>query len=114
MTVTIWHKPRCSKSRETLALLQARGIVPVVRLYLTDPPTLADLRDALSRLDAPVRSLVRAAEADFQALNLPPDASDDTLLDLLARHPRLIERPLVLTDRGAAIGRPPEAVLRLL
>lgn len=112
--LTLWHNPRCSKSRETLALLQAHGQRPALRLYLEDPPTLAELRDAVRRLGQPARALARTAEADFRALNLPADADDETLLMALAANPRLIERPLLLAGDRAAIGRPPEAVLALL
>lgn len=114
MTLTIWHNPRCSKSRETLALLQAYGVFPNVRLYLTDPPDFAELVSALARLGQPGLALARTGEPDFRALGLPPDADDPTILRALAAHPHLIERPLVLTDDRAALGRPPEAVLALL
>ncbi len=111
MTV-IWHNPRCSKSRETLALLHARGIVPEVRLYLQDPPTGADLRAALNALGRPAADLVRRGEAAFRDLGLD-GADEDRLLAAMAAHPALIERPLVLHAGRAALGRPPEAVLAL-
>lgn len=113
MTLTIWHNPRCSKSRETLALLLARGQTPTVRLYLDEPPSLTELTEALARLNLPARALARTGEADFRALDLPDGADDATILKALASHPHLIERPLVLTDDRAALGRPPEAVLTL-
>lgn len=111
MTV-IWHNPRCSKSRETLALLQARGIVPEVRLYLQDPPTAAELRAALTALGRPAAALVRRGEALFRDLGLAT-AGEGTLIAAMAAHPALIERPLVLHGDTAALGRPPEAVLAL-
>lgn len=111
MTV-IWHNPRCSKSRETLALLHARGIVPEVRLYLQDPPTEAELRAALAALGRPAAGLVRRGEALFRDLGLAT-AGEDRLIAAMAAHPALIERPLVLHGDKAALGRPPEAVLAL-
>ncbi len=114
MTVTLWHNPRCSKSRDALALLQARGVAPEIRLYLDHPPSLAELIRALALLGLPARALARTSEADFRALLLPADADDQTILRALAAHPHLIERPLVMTGDKAAIGRPPEAVLSIL
>lgn len=113
MAVTIWHNPRCSKSRETLALLQARGIDPVVRLYLQDAPSQSDLTAALAKLGQPAATLVRWKEADLPA-GLTKDSPETTVLAALAANPRLIERPLVLTQDAAALGRPPEAVLDIL
>ena len=109
MALTIWHNPRCTKSRETLALLHARGPSPVIRLYLKDPPSRAELEAALALLDQPASALMRWKDTD-----LPRTASPSQILSALAQTPALIERPVVLTDRAAAIGRPPEAVLRIL
>ncbi|MFP1643048.1 arsenate reductase (glutaredoxin) [Pontitalea aquivivens] len=109
MALTIWHNPRCSKSRATLALLTDRGLTPTVRLYLQDPPTLAELRVALARLRQPATTLMRRKDSP-----LPHSATGDEILAALAADPRLIERPLVLTDTAAALGRPPEAVLAIL
>lgn len=114
MTVTLWHNPRCSKSRETLALLQSRGIDPVIRLYQTDAPSLADLKTALALLGLPARAIARSGDEAFRALNLAPDASDATILAALVRNPSLIERPVVFANGKAALGRPPEAVLKIL
>ncbi len=111
MTV-IWHNPRCSKSRETLALLHARGIAPEVRLYLQDAPTGAEIRAALAALGRPAADLVRRGEPAFRDLGLD-GADEDRLIAALAAHPALIERPLVLHAGRAALGRPPEAVLAL-
>jgi arsenate reductase len=110
---TIWHNPRCSKSRETLALLEAQGIAPAIRLYLQDPPSEAELRDALTRLGLPARDLIRRKEAAFRDAGLSPDSSDATLIAAMAANPVLIERPVVFHDDRAALGRPPEAVLAL-
>ena len=114
MTVTIWHNPRCSKSRETLALLQSRGIAPDIRLYQTDAPSLADLETALALLGLPARALARTGDEAFRALGLPADASDAAILKALAQNPSLIERPVVFANGKAALGRPPEAVLTIL
>lgn len=111
MTV-IWHNPRCSKSRETLALLHAHGIAPEVRLYLDDPPSGEEIRAALAALGCPATGLVRRGEALFRDLGLA-GAGEAALIAAMAAHPVLIERPLVLHGGRAALGRPPEAVLAL-
>ena len=110
---TIWHNPRCSKSRETLALLEAQGIAPTIRLYLQDPPSEAELQDALARLALPARDLVRRKEAAFRDAGLSAYSSDAALIAAMAANPVLIERPVVLHRDRAALGRPPEAVLAL-
>lgn len=114
VSVTIWHNPRCTKSRETLALLKAHGIDPVIRLYLEAPPALAELRAALACLKLPARALARTGDESFRALGLAEGAGEDRILQALAADPRLIERPLVLNGARAALGRPPEAVLAIL
>lgn len=112
VTVTIWHNPRCTKSRQTLALLRERGIEPAIRLYLEDAPSRDELLAASRALGLPPSGMVRRGEALFRELGLS-DAGDDALLDAMAEHPKLIERPVVFTDRAAALGRPPENVLAL-
>lgn len=102
----IWHNPRCSKSRETLALIA--GYAPEIRLYLQDPPSLAELR-AVAELLGSAHALLRAREDGAPSAT----ASDDEVLTALAANPKLIERPLVLHQGRAALGRPPEAVLKL-
>lgn len=114
MTVTIWHNPRCSKSRETLALIRSRGIEPDIRLYQTDAPGLEYLKAAVALLGLPARALARTGDDAFKTLGLPADASDATILAALARNPSLIERPVVFANGKAALGRPPEAVLKIL
>ncbi len=114
MTVTIWHNPRCTKSRETLALLEARGIAPEVRLYLKDQPSAEEITEALQLLGQPAIALVRTKEAAFRDLGLTKDAPDATLIAAMAEHPVLIERPVVFANGKAALGRPPEAVLDIL
>ena len=112
MTV-IWHNPRCSKSRATLVLVQEKGPVEI-RKYLEDAPTEAELRDVLAHLDIPAIQLMRTGEAEFKTLGLAKTDSDDVLIAAMAKAPKLIERPVVITDKGARLGRPPEAVLEIL
>ena len=110
---TIWHNPRCSKSRATLALITDAGITPQIRLYQDDAPTTDEIRAVLAVLDVPASALVRKGEAIYKELNLK-DAGEDALIDAMAAHPRLIERPVVLANNKAALGRPPESVLDIL
>ncbi len=114
MTLTLWHNPRCSKSREALALLEDRGLAPTIRRYLDDPPTEAEIRAALAALNLPAIGLVRTKEALFAELGLTRDAAEDRLIDAMAAHPKLIERPVLFNGPRAAIGRPPEAVTAIL
>ena len=115
MTIEILHNPRCSKSRATLALLQEQGHEPRVRLYLEDPPDRAELRGILGKLGIPARALLRRGEAEYRELGLADESLDDeALIAAMAEHPRLIERPIVIKDQRAAIGRPPESVLEIL
>jgi arsenate reductase len=114
VTVTIWHNPRCGKSRETLKLLEARGIAPAVRLYLADPPAAAEIRAARDLLGVPAIAKMRTKEAAFHGAGLTRDSDDDVLIAAMAAHPILIERPIVFANGRAAIGRPPEAVLAIL
>ena len=113
MALTIWHNPRCSKSRATLALLQECGLAPQVRLYLEAPPSRAELQAALAKLGAPAATLVRWGEKDRPEA-LTKEAGEGEILDALTANPRLIERPLVMTETTARLGRPPEAVLDIL
>lgn len=111
----LWHNPRCSKSRAALALLGERGIAPVIRDYLAQPPSPEELRGLLQALDLPVRQLLRAGEAAYAELALDrPHLDDAALLSAMAAHPRLIERPILVAAGRAVIGRPPERVLELL
>jgi len=114
-TITIYHNPRCSKSRETLALLQARGIAPEIILYLQTPPDETTLKVLLKKLGMKARELLRTKEDDYQALGLADTTlAEDALIAAMASHPKLIERPIVVKGKHAAIGRPPENVLQLL
>ena len=114
MNVVIWHNPRCSKSRQTLALLEEQGVTPEVRLYLDDAPSAAELRAVLELLGVGAGDLVRKGEAAFKDESLTKASSDEDLLAAMVRVPKLIERPVVFANGKAAIGRPPEAVLRIL
>jgi arsenate reductase len=114
VTPTLWHNPRCSKSRQTLALLQENGHDPIIRDYQTDAPKLEELRDAMAALGLPARDMIRSKEALFKDLGLSLDDGDDALLAAMAAHPKLIERPIVFVGRTARIGRPPEQVLVIL
>ncbi|WP_373086043.1 arsenate reductase (glutaredoxin) [Sneathiella sp.] len=115
MTVEILHNPRCSKSRQTLSLLQERGIEPTVINYLENPPSKQQLKEILALLDLRPRDLMRKGEAEYKDNNLSdPALGDDALLQAMLDFPRLIERPIVLANGKARIGRPPEAVLEIL
>ncbi|MDA5194696.1 arsenate reductase (glutaredoxin) [Govanella unica] len=115
MTVSIYHNPRCSKSRETLALLESRGIEPLVVEYLKTPPSAAELTQILKLLGIGARDLMRKKEAPYAALGLAdPGLSEAALIAAMHDNPVLIERPIVLANNKAAIGRPPEAVLEIL
>jgi len=110
----ILHNPRCSKSRATLALLQERGAAVAVREYLKDPLTRRELADLAGRLGRPASGFVRRKEAAFAEAGLDAKSSDDAILDAMAAAPVLMERPILVRGRRAAIGRPPEDVLQLL
>ena len=113
--VVIYHNPRCSKSRQTLKLLEDNAIQPEVRLYLDEPPTAAELKKLLAALDLPARDLLRKGESEYKQLGLADKSlTDAKLVAAMAEHPRLIERPIVLRDGKAVLGRPPENVLTLL
>ncbi|WP_239954236.1 arsenate reductase (glutaredoxin) [Pantoea sp. Z09] len=112
--VTLYHNPRCSKSRETLALLTAHGVEPEIVRYLESPPDRDTLQILLQKLGmASARQLMRTKEDLYKALGLE-NASESELLDALAAHPALLERPIVINSDRARLGRPPEAVLAIL
>lgn len=112
---TIYHNPRCSKSRQTLELLQARGIEPDVVLYLERSLTKKLLKDLLKKLRISARELLRRSEEEYKSLNLADaNLGDDELLAAMIAHPKLIERPIVVRGDRACLGRPPENVLELL
>jgi len=115
MTVTIYHNPRCSKSRQTLALLEERGIAPDVVRYLETPPDSDALGKILDMLGMEPRDLMRKKEEPYSALGLDNEGlSRAELIDAMIQNPVLIERPIVVNGNKAAIGRPPEQVLDIL
>lgn len=112
---TIYHNPRCSKSRQTLALLQERGLEPEIVRYLETPPDAATLRALLNMLGLAPRALMRRKEAPYKDLNLADEGlSEAELIAAMVANPVLIERPIVTANGKAAIGRPPEQVLSIL
>ena len=115
MTVTIWHNPRCSKSRQTLELLQNKGATPVIREYLKQPPSKAEVDTLIALVGGDPAALIRDGEAEFKALKKKKaDLSKTDIVTAIAAHPILLQRPIVVAGKKAAIGRPPEAVLPLL
>lgn len=115
MQVKIYHNPRCSKSRQTLQLLQEHGVEPEVVEYLKTPPDKETLKNILSQLQLSPRDLMRHKENEYTENHLDdPSLSDDELIEAMLKHPKLIERPIVVTDKGTTIGRPPENVLEVV
>ena len=113
-TYTIYHNPRCSKSRNTLALLQENGIEPKIVLYLETPPDSTEIKALLKKLGIKAAELVRRGEDDYKASGLGKESSDAEFVAAMARHPKLIERPIVVCGNKAVLGRPPENVLALV
>jgi len=113
MAVVIYHNPRCGKSRQTLALLEARGVKPRIVEYLKAPPDQAELKRLLRLLGLTPRQLLRKKEAAEAGLN-KPWLSDDDIIAGMVKHPLVIERPIVVNGERAVLGRPPEAVLKIL
>ncbi len=112
---TIFHNPRCSKSRQTLQLLTDRGIEPEVILYLEAPPSATALKQLINKLGITPRQLLRKGEDQYKALGLADtDKSDAELIAAMIAEPKLIERPIVVNGARAVLGRPPENVLALL
>lgn len=115
MTVTIYHNPRCSKSRQTLALIENRGIAPEVVEYLKAPPDAATLKRLLGLLGKSPREVIRKGEDAYRDNGLAdPNLDDDALIAAMVANPILIERPIVVAGDKAALGRPPESVLEIL
>ncbi|GIX30286.1 MAG: arsenate reductase [Porticoccaceae bacterium] len=113
--VTLYHNPRCSKSRAALALLRERGIEPEVVLYLETPPDEETLTQLLAKLGMAPRELLRKGEPEYRELGLAdPGLSDEEIVRCMVRHPRLIERPIAVAGDRAVVGRPPERVLEIL
>jgi len=115
MTVTIWHNPRCTKSRQTLALLQEKGVTPTIREYLKQPPGKAEVETLLDMVGGEPTALLRDGETEFKALGRKKaEMSKADIVKAIVAHPVLLQRPIVVAGKKAAIGRPPEAVLPLL
>ena len=113
MPITIYHNPRCSKSRATLALLHKHGHSPEIIEYLKAPPDNSTLRTLANKLGLPLSDMVRTGEQEFKDNNLT-NANDDALVAAISEHPILLQRPIVVSGDRAAIGRPPESVLDIL
>ena len=115
MAVSIYHNPRCSKSRQTLALLEEQGVSPDIILYLETPPDETTLKILLKQLGLTARELLRKGEQEYKDNNLKnPQLNDQELIQAMLKYPKLIERPIVVNKGQARIGRPPESVLKIL
>jgi arsenate reductase len=113
MPVTMYHNPRCNTSRRTLALLREKGVEPKIIEYMKTPPSVTELKEILGQLKLPASRIVRRKEA--AAAGIDPEAlSEDALIEAMVANPIVIERPIVISGRKAALGRPPEAVLAVL
>lgn len=113
-TVTIWHNPRCSKSRQALALLEENGTEADVVKYLEATPSEAEIRDVLKKLGIGARDMMRTKEDIYKELGLKTVEDEDALIQAMAENPKLIERPVVIMGDKAVIGRPPEKVVELV
>lgn len=113
MSVTIYHNPRCSKSRQTLELIRERGVEPKIVEYLDTPPSAAELKAILKKLGKSAAEVVRKKEAAEEGIDVAA-LDNDALIATLAKHPRALERPIVVNGGKAAMGRPPESVLDIL
>lgn len=111
---TIYHNPRCSKSRQTLALLQEQGIEPDIIEYLTSPPSEAELDGILTKLGMEPEALMRKGEDEYKQHFKGRDLSRAETISLMVQYPKVIERPIVVNNGEAAVGRPPESVLEIL
>lgn len=115
MAVTIFHNPRCSKSRQTLALLEEKGVTPIIREYLKDVPTAEELKEILNMLGMEPRDLMRKKEAEYKSSGLHDETlSREHLINGMVANSKLIERPIVIKEGEARIGRPPENILEIL
>jgi len=115
MSVTIYHNPRCSKSRKTLELLQSKGVKPVIIEYLNDPPARKKLKEILTMLKMEPRQLMRTGESVYKENGLDDKSlGKEQLISAMLEHPILIERPIVVVNGKAVIGRPPENVLEII
>jgi arsenate reductase (glutaredoxin) len=113
MTVRIYHNPRCNTSRKTLALLREKGVEPEIVEYLKTPYSVAGLKALLGQLGLPAKALIRRKEAASSGID-PAALSEEALIRAMAEHPIIVERPIVVANGKAALGRPPEKVLDVL
>lgn len=112
---SIYHNPRCSKSRQTLALLEENGVTPNIIEYLKEPLSEQEIADILSKLGLQAKEIIRTGEQEYKSLGLKDkDLTDKALIALIAKHPKLLQRPIVVMNDRAVVGRPPENVLTLL
>ena len=114
MHAKIWHNPKCSKSRQALELLHVNGIDVEVVKYLEISPSKEDITDLLSKLQISAKELMRTKEELYKELGLKDETSEEKLIDAMVKYPKLIERPIIITEKGVVIGRPPEKILELL
>lgn len=113
--LTLYHNPRCSKSRGALELLEQRGLAPTIVRYLETPPSVTELERIVARLGIEPRQLLRTGEDEYKTLGLAdPSLTDADVIQAMATHPKLIERPILIAGEAAVIGRPPEKVLEIL
>ena len=114
-TIKIYHNPRCSKSRKTLEIIESTGAMPEVIKYLETPPTVSEIKSVLALLNLKPRELMRKGESEYTDNNFSDDSlSDDELIQLMIKYPKVIERPIVLSNGKAVIGRPPESVMDII
>ncbi|MCT4655913.1 MAG: arsenate reductase (glutaredoxin) [Cohaesibacter sp.] len=111
---TIWHNPRCSKSRQTLALIEEKEGTPDIRLYLDEGPGADEIKAVLAMLEIEPRALMRKGEALYKELGLAAVEENKALIEAMVANPKLIERPVVIKDGKARLGRPPESVMEIL
>lgn len=111
---TLYHNPRCSKSRDALKLLQEKGVDVDVVLYMEKPPSVAELKKIVGQLGIEAKQLLRTKEAEYKALNLQNETQEKVILEAMHAHPKLMERPILIADGKAVLGRPPENILSLL
>ena len=112
-TYTIWHNPRCSKSRQTMGILEENGIEADVVKYLDETQSVEAIKEVLNKLNISARELMRTKEDEYKSLGLKDEMDEDKLIEAMADHPKLIERPIVIKGDKAVLGRPPEKVLEL-
>ena len=110
----IWHNPRCSKSRQTMDILTENGVEAEVVKYLETTPSVQDITEVLKKLGISARELMRTKEDEYKELNLKDENDEVKLIEAMAAHPKLIERPIVIVGDKAVLGRPPEKVLELI